>query len=183
MNETRTPVRRGGDWPTGRRVAAALAGTAIAAGGALVLAGGATAAPQAATKVILCHATDSQTNPYVSVDVDVAAAFDGHYKHDKGPIWHQGIVGKWGDIIPPFTYKGHSYSLNWTSAGMTIQGNGCAIPGPTTSSSAPATEPVTTPVTEPVTTPVTEPVTTPVTEPVTTPVTEPVSTPVTEPVS
>jgi len=154
MNETRTPVRRGGSWPTGRRIAAALAGTAIAAGGALVLAGGANAAPQAAKKVTLCHATDSQTNQYVSVTVDVAAAYDGHYKHDKGPIWFQGISGKWGDIIPSFSYKGHTYSLNWTGAGMTIQANGCAIPGSTPSSSsappsssAPASTPVeTTPV-------------------------------------
>ena len=188
MNETRTPVRRGGSWPTGRRIAAALAGTAIAAGGALVLAGGASAAPQAATKVTLCHATDSQTNQYVSVNVDVAAAFDGHYKHDKGPIWFQGITGKWGDIIPPFTYKGHGYSLNWSATGMTIQANGCVIPGPAPStstpppsSSAPVTEPASTPVeTTPVeTTPEeTTPVeTTPVeTTPAdTTPVTEPAS--------
>ena len=188
MNETRTPVRRGGSWPTGRRIAAALAGTAIAAGGALVLAGGASAAPQAATKVTLCHATDSQTNQYVSVTVDVASAYDGHYKHDKGPIWFQGITGKWGDIIPPFTYKGHGYSLNWSATGMTIQANGCAIPGPAPStstpppsSSAPVTEPASTPVeTTPVeTTPEeTTPVeTTPVeTTPAdTTPVTEPAS--------
>jgi len=137
MNETRTPVRRGGSWPTGRRIAAALAGTAIAAGSALVLAGGASAAPQAATKVTLCHATDSQTNQYVSVTVDVASAYDGHYKHDKGPIWFQGITGKWGDIIPPFTYKGHGYSLNWSTLGMTVQTNGCAFPGPAPSSSTP----------------------------------------------
>jgi len=149
MNETRTPVRRGGSWPTGRRVAAALAGAAIAAGGALVLAGGANAAPQAAKKVTLCHATDSQTNQYVSVTVDVAAAYDGHYKHDKGPIWFQGISGKWGDIIPSFSYKGHTYSLNWTGAGMTIQANGCVIPGSTPSSSSPppsSSAPASTPV-------------------------------------
>ncbi len=68
-------------------------------------------------KVTLCHATGSSTNPYVRITVAAAGAFNGHYSQ------HEDLGG--GDIIPPFTYKGSTYSLNWTSAGQSVFDKGC----------------------------------------------------------
>jgi len=88
-------------------------------------------APGAAVhKVTLCHATDSDTNPYVSVTVDVHAAHGstGHAGH-TGPVWDSTLKAnhtKWGDIIPPYTEAGISFAgLNWSAAGQAIYNNGC----------------------------------------------------------
>lgn len=78
--------------------------------------------------VTLCHATDSQTNPYVRITVDASGAYHGHYTQHMGSIY-PGSNGKWGDIIPPFTYDDHSYSLNWTTAGQAIYNAGCVTGG------------------------------------------------------
>jgi hypothetical protein len=78
-------------------------------------------------KVTLCHATDSNTNPYVRITVASSGAYHGHYKEHKGPVY-PGSGGKWGDIIPPFTFDEHSYSLNWDTVGQTIFNNGCVLP-------------------------------------------------------
>jgi hypothetical protein len=128
--------------------------------------------------VTLCHATNSNTNPYVSITVDAAGAFNGHLGH-TGPVWDPTLKGQgiqWGDIIPPFVYNDQTYSLNWP-AGEDFWNNACNIPPPTVTTTVPG--PTTTvpgptvTVTGPTTT-VT--VTTPVTETATVTTTAPAAT-------
>lgn len=55
-------------------------------------------------KVNICHATDSDTNPYVKkTDVDFSSILgqNGHDGHNGGVY----PSDPWGDIIPPFEYK------------------------------------------------------------------------------
>lgn len=75
--------------------------------------------PSEHVPVTLCHATSSDTNPYVQITVDDDAVFrQGHDQHD-----HQGRT----DIIPPFTSSdGQLYpGKNWDSTGQSIWNNGC----------------------------------------------------------
>jgi hypothetical protein len=118
----------------------------LAAVGALALSAMYLVRPANATqgdphKVIICHRTDSEKNPYVRIDVDVASV-DGDAGNDHGKgdhlLEHTGAVWagpdtpkepKWGDIIPPFyddgvTPTGYP-SLNWNDAGKAIFDNGC----------------------------------------------------------
>ena len=60
-------------------------------------------------KVTLCHATGSATNPFVKITIAAAAAVNGHIDHQHGE-----------DIIPPFEYKGQTYSQNWTTEGQAL---------------------------------------------------------------
>lgn len=92
-------------------------------------------------KVTICHRTDSQTNPYVRITISNAAAFNGHFKKHKGDVWFAGHPKepKWGDIIPPTSYKGQHFRLNWNSAGKAIFHNGCSAAAPVPSSSVPIT--------------------------------------------
>jgi hypothetical protein len=78
-------------------------------------------APAAATddeekgdhKVTICHATGSDTNPYVQITVDWHALKAHHSEH-------------WGDIIP----GGHKWGgQNWDVDGQAIYYNGC-VPCP-----------------------------------------------------
>jgi hypothetical protein len=62
--------------------------------------------------VTLCHATGSATNPYVMITVDYHALENGH-------------TGEKGDIIPPTTINGVTYSANWDANGQAIFNNGC----------------------------------------------------------
>lgn len=80
-------------------------------------------------KVTICHATDSDSNPYVSNQPNKSGDVSGHDDHD-GPVWFDGIDGKWGDIIPPFTYgDGQVYpGKNWNASGIAIYNNGCNVP-------------------------------------------------------
>ena len=117
----------------------------------LVTSGGATATPKPADNVTLCHRTDSETNPYRVETVDPAIAHKAHLDH-TGTVWFPGHPKepKWGDIIPPFTYLGNVFSLNWDAAGMAIWNNGCqpvsesTSPSTTTTTTAPSTSPSTT---------------------------------------
>lgn len=110
-------------------------------------------------KVTLCHATGSATNPYVTITVDYHALQNGH-------------TGDKGDIIPPTTINGVTYSANWDANGQAIFNNGCR---PVVAAETPAAAPpstVTTTTTTPTTTTVNEsPVITTTTVPATTTVT------------
>jgi hypothetical protein len=118
------------------------------------LLGAALIAPQAAIatkpdpdhKVEICHATNSDTNPYVLENVDIASSGylkAGHSAH-TGVIWDATLKDhhiKWGDIIQPYTYGDFTYpGLNWTDAGKAILANDCNIvqPTPTPTATLPA---------------------------------------------
>ena len=98
--------------------ALAFSSALAAAAGALVI----TALPAAAKdpKVTLCHATGSTTNPYVRITVAAAGAYNGHVRQHED-------LGL-GDIIPPFTFRGQTYSLNWDAQGRAIFNNNCKKP-------------------------------------------------------
>ena len=68
-------------------------------------------------KHTICHATGSESNPYVVITPSVSGVYHGHIAHQHSE-----------DIIPPFTYKGKTYSQNWDAAGQTIYANGCRRP-------------------------------------------------------
>ncbi len=83
-------------------------------------------------KVTICHATHSETNPYVEITVDHAAV-DGEknndHSHHTGPIWYPGAKADgvdWGDIIPPV--EGVNPGQNWTEEGEDLWENDCQIP-------------------------------------------------------
>lgn len=95
--------------------------------------------PDPGHKVTVCHATNSDTNPYVVKSVDIASSGyvkGGHSDH-AGPIWDATLKAKhisWGDIIPSYTYGTFSYpGLNWTAQGQAIRNAGCTIPKATKS--------------------------------------------------
>lgn len=79
-----------------------------------------TATPALATndKIELCHATSSQSNPYVSIEVSINSVdLNGHDSHGA-------------DIIPPFSRPGPDYpGKNWNQAGQAIWHNEC-VTGP-----------------------------------------------------
>ncbi len=92
--------------------------------------------PRPLHKITLCHRTDSYTNPYVVITVDVASTlFEGHDGHD-GPVFFPPIAKhvKWGDIIPPFDFGGSARyaGKNWTDLGISIFNNHCTAPGSAT---------------------------------------------------
>lgn len=93
-------------------------------------------------KVTICHRTNSNTNPYVVITVDIASAGHLHGGHDTqhlGPVWDPTLKARkieWGDIIPPYAYGAFRYpGLNWTSQGQAIWANDCRVPVPSSSPS------------------------------------------------
>ena len=104
-------------------------------------------------KVTICHRTNSDTNPYVVITVDVASAgenVDGHASEHLGPVWDATLKDQhieWGDIIPPYTYGDFSFAgYNWSDAGQALWNNGCVVPTPTPTATVPV-EPTPTPTT------------------------------------
>ena len=62
--------------------------------------------------VTLCHATGSETKPFVRITVSAAGAFNGHLDDNFGGTHGDHQNGE--DIIPTFVYSGNTYSQNWT---------------------------------------------------------------------
>lgn len=87
-------------------------------------------------KVVICHATNSHSNPYTRNNVNTSSVdeknnkfLNGHGDHEGG-VWYKGIADhSWGDIIPPFeSPKGTNFAgHNWNEAGKAIYNNGCKI--------------------------------------------------------
>ena len=71
-------------------------------------------------KVDICHATSSDSNPYVSISV-AEDSVDGDGGNDNGQGDH--YSGHPRDIIPPIS--GIHGGLNWTTEGQAIWNNGC----------------------------------------------------------
>jgi hypothetical protein len=74
-------------------------------------------------KVTICHATGSQSNPYVQNSPNANGVISGHVDHQHTE-----------DIIPPFTYndKGSDKNFpgqNWNASGQATLNNGCVVPG------------------------------------------------------
>jgi LPXTG-motif cell wall-anchored protein len=111
---------------------------------ALVLAGfgvssaGATQ-PNPEHQVTLCHRTDSYSNPYVEITVDVASVLntEGHDSHN-GPVFYPEIPKhtEWGDIIPAFDFgPGEQYAGKNLPEGQAILDAGCVVESATTTTS------------------------------------------------
>ncbi|MFF1251390.1 hypothetical protein ACFVYC_02685 [Pseudarthrobacter sp. NPDC058329] len=64
-------------------------------------------------KITICHATGSETNPYVPVTISLNA-LNAHLGHQHGE-----------DIIPGNDGKVLPYGRNWTSEGKATHNNGC----------------------------------------------------------
>jgi hypothetical protein len=80
------------------------------------------------TKITICHATASDSNPYVSESV----SFDSILPPSAG---HGSAGVNAGDIIPPFDYvkggvAGSYPGSNWDTAHQAIYNNGCKVPPP-----------------------------------------------------
>ncbi len=92
--------------------------------------------PNPEHKVSLCHRTDSYSNPYVRITVDVASVLHNGHDDHNGPVFYPAIPKhmKWGDIIPPFDYGPHEQyaGQNWTVQGTTVFDSGCTGYHPTT---------------------------------------------------
>jgi hypothetical protein len=116
---------------------AAAAVVALAVGVLLPLAANATQ-PDPDHKVTLCHATQSESNPYSLVTVDVAAVLSGGHGDHTGPVFDPSLTKQdgWGDIIPPFDFgPGEQYAgMNMTPAGQAILAAGCEPEAVTTTS-------------------------------------------------
>jgi hypothetical protein len=74
-------------------------------------------------KVTICHATGSQSNPYVMITPDANGVINGHVSHQDGR-----------DIIPPFDYNDHGTikhfpGQNFDASGQAILANGCVVEG------------------------------------------------------
>jgi uncharacterized repeat protein (TIGR01451 family) len=86
-------------------------------------------------KQTICHATSSNTNPYVVNTPNKNGDVDGHAGH-TGPVWNPSLKAQhvtWGDIIPPFDYNDHGTAAhfpgqNWDANGQAWFANGCRVP-------------------------------------------------------
>ncbi len=73
--------------------------------------------------VTICHATNSDSNPYRLVTISQPAILTGHLG-DEGPVWSSGMKDRgesWGDIIPAVL----GYTLGQNLAGHAWLERGC----------------------------------------------------------
>jgi hypothetical protein len=69
----------------------------------------------AGERVTLCHYTGDSRTPYNVIEMSASGAYHAHYPHHE-------------DIVPPFEYRGDTYSRNWDARGQAIWRNGCVPP-------------------------------------------------------
>ena len=121
---------------------------------------GAVSATPDREKVDICHATSSESNPFVSLSV-AEDSVDGNGGNDNGQGDH--YLNHPNDIIPPIS--GIHSGLNWDEEGQAIWGNGCkpVHPTTTTTTAVPTTTSTSTSTTVPDTTTSTTTTTVPVT--------------------
>lgn len=87
----------------------------------------------ASQKVTICHATNSESNPYIEISVSVASSgylHGGHADH-TGVIWYPGAKGdgvSWGDIIPAYDHGTFHYAGLNVPDGTAILEAGCDLP-------------------------------------------------------
>ena len=99
-----------------------VAGGALAATVIAPWLGGAVASAAPATKYTICHATNSESNPYAQITVNESAV-DGFGKNDH--THHTGDIWVAGDIIPPT--PGAPNGLNWSEQGQGILDSSCNV--------------------------------------------------------
>src|SRR5262245_14740856 len=128
----------------------AIVSTLVAALAIAVLATVVPAVAQPGPPISFCHRTGSPGRPYNYHQGSAGSVVDGGHHRHTGPIFSpENPTGEWGDIIPPFTYRGdHVPGLNWNALGRAIVANHCAVrveppppPPTTTHASAPTTAP------------------------------------------
>jgi hypothetical protein len=92
----------------------------------------------------ICHASGSQTNPYITNQPNNSGQLSGHLDH-TGPLFTPGATD-WGDIIPPVPgFPGLENGLNWP-AGEATWANDCVFVAPVASPSpSPAVSPAVSP--------------------------------------
>ncbi len=89
-------------------------------------------------QVTICHATDSDTNPYIKETVDIGSSgfLQGGHNGHTGPLWNATLKDQhiaWGDIIPAYDYETadngtfHFDGLNTSPEGLAILAHDCAI--------------------------------------------------------
>jgi hypothetical protein len=93
----------------------------------------------AGNKVTICHATGSQSNPYVRISPNANGVVSGHAAHQDER-----------DIIPSFHYNDHGSNntfpgQNWDTNGQATYNNGCKPCKPVAQKPAPAPAPKPTP--------------------------------------
>jgi hypothetical protein len=76
----------------------------------------------AGNKVTICHATGSNTNPFVVISPNANGVINGHYGHQDAR-----------DIIPSFNYNDHGTTKtfagqNLANGGQAVLDNGCKVP-------------------------------------------------------
>ena len=129
------------------------------------------------TAVRICHATGSETNPYIVINTDDDAVDgNGNGNSDHNQDGHQN--GE--DIIPqgPWDEDGR----NWTPENIAIWENNCTLPTPTPEPTAtPTPQPTATPTPQPTATPTPQPTATPTPQPTATPTPQPTATPTPQP--
>ena len=99
-------------------VACAVTGLVLLRGAPLAV-----ASPPPDHQVTYCHATGSETNPFVVITTDELAVVMGHQNHQDLE-----------DVIPPFDWalpntSGHFAGLNWGPGAEEFIANGC-VGGP-----------------------------------------------------
>jgi hypothetical protein len=97
-----------------RRIGLVIAGVAMVVGMAAPAFASTPPTLGPADHVKICHATGSRNHPYVLISPSVAGIVNGHLRHQDQR-----------DVVPPFIFRGRTYSQNWTTEGQAFLAGGC----------------------------------------------------------